>query len=89
LIKNQLISQISQIYYAKLGSNYRFTIITNGTLINEADLLSWRENGFESIKVTVDGNEASHNQRRPLKDGEDSYKLILDNLSIASQSSSD
>lgn len=85
LIKKELITQISEIYYGKLSSNYRFTIITNGTLLEETDLSLWEKIGLESIKVTVDGNRISHNKRRPLKSGSESYDVILNNPSIANK----
>ena len=52
----------------------------NGTLIELNDILLWKEYGLRRVKITVDGDEESHNCRRPLKNGANAYQIILDKM---------
>lgn len=80
LLRKEVIFKISNVMFSKLGSNYRFSIITNGTLLKKDDVEIWNKLGLEKIKVTIDGNEKSHNSRRPYVGGAGTYKDILNNL---------
>lgn len=68
--------KLNEIY----GDNFKFSIVTNGTLLKYDDVKNWVELGLEKIKVTIDGNKDSHDLRRPFKDGSGTYNLILSNL---------
>lgn len=85
LLKKELITCISQQLYDKLSTRFRFTIISNGTLLDEKHIALWASLGLEAVKVTIDGNRNSHNQRRPYRDGGGTYQDIMDNLSIISR----
>lgn len=81
LLRKDLITKISIKLYASLGENLKFSIITNGTLISSEDFELWKTIGLNSVKVTIDGNAISHNQRRPLLNGSGTYSSIVANLS--------
>lgn len=85
LLCKDAIDLFSNTFYKEYGDRYRFAIITNATLLNKADVQKWQKVGLVCLKITLDGNHASHNSRRPLKNGGDSYKKILSNLSDISQ----
>jgi len=56
-----------------------YDIITNGYYLEEfIDLLSTIK--IEKIMVTLDGEESVHNQRRCLKNGQPTYKKILNGI---------
>jgi len=70
----------------KENISYSSLIITNGTLLNEAlvqELNEIRRNCDTSaitFQVTLDGFGETHNRRRPLKNGDDSFSLIYNNF---------
>ena len=80
LLKKDIITKISEIMHAKYGGNYRFAIVTNGTLLHREDATIWSKLGLYSMKITLDGCAACHNLRRPYKNGRDSYLDIVSNL---------
>lgn len=81
LLQKNVIYQISRALYNRLKERYSFSIVTNGTRIKKEDFILWKDIGLKAIKVTLDGNEKSHNNRRPYKDGTGSYCDIVKNLS--------
>lgn len=80
LLQNKVITEISTFFHDKYGDKYYFSIITNGTLIKKSTLEHWKNIGLRILKITIDGNEQSHNRRRPYNDGRGTYKDILTNL---------
>jgi uncharacterized protein len=64
------------------GVDYQATIVTNGYLIDEkkvADMVRWR---IRLAQITLDGDEASHDQRRILHSGKGTFSQILHNLQL-------
>jgi uncharacterized protein len=49
----------------RLGIDVRFSVTTNGTLLNEDDVALLRRHRF-AVTVSVDGGEVLHNLQRPL-----------------------
>lgn len=80
LLNKKKIDILSEKLFKKYGNNYCFDIVTNGTLIELNDILLWKEYGLRRVKITVDGDEESHNCRRPLKNGANAYQIILDKM---------
>jgi uncharacterized protein len=62
---------------------YVSSIITNGYLLSKDVVDKLRSLNVLACQVTFDGPEALHNQRRPLKNGKNSFRTILENLKYA------
>lgn len=56
------------------------SIVTNGSLIDTEKIEYFVENKFKSIQITLDGDEVTHNKRRPMKNGCNSYQTIMSSL---------
>lgn len=80
LLQKEIITDISTFFHNEYGDKYYFSIITNGTLIEKDTLDFWKNIGLRILKITIDGNEQSHNRRRPYNDGKGTYNDILSNL---------
>lgn len=59
---------------------YSFTIMTNGTLLSKEKIHIMRELGLKKIEISIDGNEVVHNNRRPMINGNNSFKRIVNNI---------
>jgi uncharacterized protein len=62
---------------------YVSSVITNGYLLSKDVVDKLRSLNVLVCQVTFDGPETLHNQRRPLKNGKDSFRTILENLKYA------
>lgn len=85
LLRREKITEFSLYFFKKLKSQYRFSIITNGTLLKREDVCRWKEVGLESIKVTIDGDALSHNSRRPYANLTGTYYDILNRLAAVKE----
>jgi len=54
-------------------------LVTNGYLLDDAVIDKLKELKISRIQVTIDGDEATHNTRRPLKGGGATYQKVLRN----------
>ncbi len=61
------------------GSDLRFSIVTNGTLLT-SDVIDYLIAHWFYIGVSLDGCRAAHDATRPFPDGRPSYDLVADNL---------
>lgn len=61
-------------------SNFSFSIMTNGSLLNKEIVSDLKALGLKKIEVSLDGDESTHNIRRPLKNKKNSYVSIVENL---------
>jgi uncharacterized protein len=83
LMAPKLVKYISETLYRKSrekGVVLNIEIITNGLLLTPGivdDLIPF---GLRWIKVTLDGDEPTHNRMRPRKNGEGTYEDIINNL---------
>lgn len=61
--------------------NYTSTIVTNGVLLNRntAQILT-SECKIKCAQITIDGLKEVHNKRRILKNGNDSFDVLIDNI---------
>lgn len=61
------------------------SLITNGTLITEdmVDVLASFDVNF--IQITVDGPRETHDKRRPLKNGEGTYDILMQKVEMVSE----
>ncbi len=63
-----------------LAPRVAFFLFSNGSLLEEEDILRWRSAGLREIRVTIDGPEDLHDRRRPFRDGRGSFWEIVDRL---------
>lgn len=73
-------SFIKQIELLKLKTNY--SIITNGYLLNKENIAILKDCKINDIQVTIDGLEEMHNKKRPLLNGDETFKKIISNLQL-------
>ncbi len=64
--------------YSGLVVDYSFT--SNGTLIDDRFIDLCNRFMFREIRITIDGTPRIHNSRRVMKNGNDSYELIMENI---------
>ena len=67
-------------YYADKPVKIEFEVITNGTIINKDVLLDFNELPVKSAQITIDGTEKNHDMVRYYKDGQGTYRNIMDNI---------
>jgi uncharacterized protein len=61
------------------GVDIKFSIATNGTLINSEILDFFHKYNFR-VELSLDGAEYSHNLNRPMRNKKNSYKEVVKNL---------
>jgi len=71
-----------------LAEEYEFSystggIITNGYLLDKEKTDALARMKVGQVQITVDGPERIHNQKRPLKNGKESYRTIVENMQYA------
>ncbi|MFH1022614.1 MAG: radical SAM protein [Planctomycetota bacterium] len=62
------------------GREYRFEIVTNGSLIRPDVVERLRPLGLYSLRVTIDGDREEHDRRRPFRGGQGSFDTVVANL---------
>lgn len=63
---------------------YGVVIISNGVNLGDyAEDLLGRYSNIKEVHVTLDGIEKAHNNRRPLKDGSDSFSKVVKSIDTA------
>ncbi len=67
-----------QQYNLARGSN----ITTNGYLITEPMIMQLKEHAVSSIQITLDGNQAAHDQVRYVSKNKGSYQEIIRNIGL-------
>lgn len=55
--------------------NFTYSITTNGTLLNDTAVNSFKEHGF-SVLISLDGTGCKHDASRPYKTGGGSFSDI-------------
>lgn len=65
------------------GLDYTSKIITNGTLLTQRIWDMFVEYKILDVQVTLDGDNSTHNKKRPLCNDQDSYYTIMKNLQSA------
>jgi uncharacterized protein len=62
------------------GRAFSFVVTTNGWFLDLAMAKRLKALGCESCRITLDGDETTHDHTRPLKGGGSSFQRIWDNL---------
>lgn len=60
-------------------ADINYTVVTNGTIVNDELINLMNESNFEKIQITVDGLELTHNKRR-VSNEFNCFSLIIVNL---------
>ncbi len=55
-------------------------VITNGLLLTPEVVARLKPYGLNGIKVTLDGDQATHDRMRPLRGGQGTFDRIIDNI---------
>ena len=63
-----------------LGLEYEAQLVTNGYLLTPEIIASFDEMKISHLQITIDGIKETHNRRRYLKCGGDTYIRIMDNI---------
>lgn len=66
-------------YCKNFNKKIKFSITTNGTLLNIDRLKYMKENNFNML-LSFDGNKKTQNFNRPYKDGSGSFDTVIKNL---------
>lgn len=66
-------------FASKLNRKIKFSISTNGLLLDEVKAIYF-VNHKVSIYVSIDGSKNQHNKHRKLKNGNDSFNIIKNNI---------
>jgi uncharacterized protein len=61
------------------GKNFRFTLTTNGVLIDD-DVIEFSNREMSNVVLSLDGRQKVHDRLRRTPDGRGSYALILPNF---------
>jgi uncharacterized protein len=83
LLSIDLIKSISRelkSFVESKGGTYRFTLITNGSLLKRKVAEELAPLGLERVKITLDGPPEVHNRFRPFKSGAGSFDTIIRNI---------
>ncbi len=65
---------------AARGVRLSFSIITNGLLLTPAVIDRLTPYGPVAVKVTLDGDQAAHDRKRPLRGGQGTFDRIIANI---------
>ena len=65
--------------------SFKASLITNGYYLTSEIARSLRDAGVRYAQVTIDGDRATHDSRRPLKGGGPTYDTIMENINEASE----
>ena len=61
---------------AQYNKNFRFTLTTNGMLLNE-DIMEFANKEMSNVVLSVDGRQKVHDRMRPTPNGKGSYEYIM------------
>lgn len=65
---------------------YVSDMVSNGYLFNDDSIAFLNESSITALQITLDGNENTHNVRRPLLGGKPTFDKIISNLEVLIES---
>ncbi|MBZ0155040.1 MAG: geopeptide radical SAM maturase [Alphaproteobacteria bacterium] len=83
LLTAELIPYISGLLKEPLerrGKKYRFSLVTNGTLLTGKVVQRLLPHGLQGARITLDGPRQTHDSLRPYKSGTGSFDKIIANI---------
>jgi uncharacterized protein len=69
----------------KYDKNFRFTLTTNGVLLND-EILDFANKEMSNLVLSIDGRKEIHDRMRPFRGGQGSYDAIVDKFKKAAES---
>ncbi len=69
----------------KHDKNFRFTLTTNGVLLND-DMLEFINKEMSNVVLSIDGRKEVHDYMRPFRNGKGSYDLIVPKFNKVAES---
>ncbi len=60
----------------KYDKHFRFTLTTNGVLLNE-DIMKFANENMDNVVLSIDGRKSVHDRMRPFPKGDGSYDYVL------------
>jgi uncharacterized protein len=67
-------------YVKSNGSNFHFSLTTNGTLLNDEKICSYLIENDISLNISLDGPKYVHDENRVMINGNGSFNQIIENL---------
>lgn len=64
---------------------YTSGMVTNGYTLDESAIARLKEAGVDAVLFTLDGPAPVHDGRRPLKSGEGTFDVVLNNIKLATE----
>lgn len=82
LLKVDIIEKISKEVLKRKAktTEYFASIVTNGYYLDQEMARRLKELAVHSAQITIDGDEKTHNSRRKLKNGKETYQRIINNI---------
>ncbi|MCM1377771.1 MAG: radical SAM protein [Clostridium sp.] len=71
---------LPKLYHLKDKKIVGHSIVTNGTLLTKEKFELFKKYPLDSIQITLDGEEETHNSKRFFPNGKGTFNLILDNI---------
>lgn len=71
---------------SQVGAKLKSRVLTNGYLLTKKNALRLYNNNVRVVQVSFDGDQISHNASRYVKQGVDTYDIILGNLKTVLES---
>ncbi|MHA2278578.1 MAG: SPASM domain-containing protein [Candidatus Kariarchaeaceae archaeon] len=75
----RICSRLNEIALRK-GVELNFDLTTNGTLLNSNYVRKIKTWGVDTVNITIDGEEKTHNLSRPFSNGKGSFQRIVKNI---------
>ncbi len=88
LLHMEIVKRLStemQDFCNEQGIVYRASIITNGYLVNEAIMESFKQCSITTAQITIDGTKETHDVRRKLVDGRGTYEEVKDAIFLLAE----
>lgn len=79
LLNFNAILQIDK-YLRENNINNKSSMTTNGYLLNNDIIMAIKDTNIKTLQITVDGTKETHNNTRPLKDGSQTFDVIINNI---------
>lgn len=88
LLNLPVLYRLAETLHAACGSRgiaMAINVITNGLLLSEAVVDRLLPLGLNGIKVTIDGDQPTHDRMRPLRGGQGTFDRIMRNVGAVAQ----
>lgn len=66
----------------KANIDYTANMVTNGYLLDLKSIELLKNSKVDDLQITIDGNENTHNKKRPLMNGKATYSKIIQNIKL-------